>query len=209
MSKHLETIGLLSTTPGQKQRVVITAYKPPKGNTKMAYKQLLEMTNSPMIGNRELWILGDLNVNTKNRNTTKYRYMTGFLRKSKLHYLSTGYTHYHPRGASILDHIYTNCDKVSCNGLMNDRFSDHVPVFAVKKQISARRRRKEITGRSYKHYNEARLKEYVLHHDWSALDDANTSGEAYTILLRELTKYLDEYHPIKTFSVPAVKYPTF
>ena len=81
ISKDLETIGILTTKPGQKQRVILTVYKPPKGNTKASYKALLDLVQSPMIRMREIWILGDMNVNIKTRNSTKYGYLVTFLRK--------------------------------------------------------------------------------------------------------------------------------
>ena len=43
MNKDLESIGILTTKPGQKQRILITAYKPPKGNPNACYKALLEL----------------------------------------------------------------------------------------------------------------------------------------------------------------------
>ena len=209
MTKDIETIGIVVTTPGQRQKIVITTYKPPRGNTKTAYKALLTMIQSPIIGQREIWILGDMNVNTKLRNTTKYGYLSSFLRKSKLTYLPTGNTHYHPRGASCLDHIYTNCHMVANHGLMNDAVSDHVPVFALKKQRSRGQCRKEITGRSYKNYNSIQLKAHMQEQDWSVLDDATTPDDVYDMVLGKLTDYLNTHHPIKTFSVPDEKYPVF
>ena len=114
----LEAVGILTKYPGHKQRIVITVYKRPKGNTKAAYKHLTEMLNSPIVGNSEVWLLGDFNVNTRARNSTKYKYMTKFLRKHGLTYLKTGPTHYHPvHGPSTLDHVYTNCPFVNSNGL--------------------------------------------------------------------------------------------
>ena len=135
--------------------------------------------------------------------------MTGFLRNSKLTYLPTGHTHYHPLDASTIDHIYTNCTKLHIHSLLNNDVSDHVPVFAIKKQKPAKKARKVITGRSYRNYNSMQLSDYMNEQDWSVLDDPTTPSAIYNQLIDRLTSYLDEHHPVKTFSVPDQKYPVF
>ena len=209
MNKNLEAIGILTTTPGPRQKVIITVYKPPRGNTKAAFIELLKLVRTPLIGNREVWILGDLNVNTKARNSTKFGYLTTFLRKSKLRYLPTGYTHYHPRGASVLDHVYTNCDKVSSHGLINDTVSDHVPVFVVKKQCSRAAHMKTITGRSYKNYNSVSAKQHMTNTDWSDVLTEDSPEQAYLNLISHVNDYLDTNCPIKTTRVPDVAFPIY
>ena len=99
-TKDLEAVGIITKYPGQRQRIIITAYKRPKGKTKAAYKHLGDMLKSPVIGNSEIWILGDMNVNIRACNSVKYRYMTKFLKSSSLKYLQTGPTYYHEHGSS-------------------------------------------------------------------------------------------------------------
>ena len=108
---------------------------------------LREMLTEELVGNKEVWILGDFNVNTCTTNSTKYWYMSTFLQKTHMKYLMTGATHYHDHGASTLDHIYTNSPHVNTQGLINDRVSDHVPVYAMKKQDKTRHKWKTVQGR--------------------------------------------------------------
>ena len=196
---HLETVGVMTKYPGHTQRVIITAYKRPRGCTREAYKQLKELVHKPLVGNSEVWILGDLNVNTRARNTAKFRQLSGFLRKTHLRYLPTGPTHYDPiHGSTTLDHVYTNCRFVDQHGLLNDTISDHIPVFVTKKQHSARATITEITGRNYANYSQADLHTHLDTIDWRPtlqLDDPST---VYHSVISKIEEYLDTACPITT-----------
>ena len=131
------------------------------------------------------------------------------MRKSKLRYLPTGYTHYHPLGATVIDHIYTNCNKVSMHGLINDTVSDHIPVYVVKKQQPQIHTMKTITGRSYKNYSTDGVQTYMRGLDWSTVTESMSPSVAYEELEGKIKEHLDNTCPIKTFRVPDVKYPIF
>ena len=124
--------------------------------------------------------------------------MFRFLKRTKLKYLQTRATYFHPRGKSTLDHIYTNADHVSEYGVLNDMNGDHAPVYVVKKQPTVLKIKgsKQITCRSYKDYSSDAVKEYVAACDWDMPDDPNPDSLVEQ-LVTKITEYLDLNHPLK------------
>ena len=97
--------------------------------------------------------MGDFNVDTRSRNSAKFKHLVAFTRRNKLRYLNTKPTYYHPHGKSTLDHVYTNCPHVSECGVINDMYGDHAPVYVIKKQKPQfENKTKTVTGRSYKNW---------------------------------------------------------
>ena len=134
-SKDIECMGIITKYPTHKFRVVITVYRPPKGNPTACYAKLVELLNLPLMANREIWILGDANVCTLKRNSGKCKIMYRFIKENKLKYIQTRPTYFHTYGRSTLDHCYTNCPHVRQGGVINAMFGDHAPIYIIKKQI--------------------------------------------------------------------------
>ena len=80
MNKDIESVGIVTKFPGQKFRVIITVYRPPKGNVNRCYTKLEEMLKLPSVRNKEVWIAGDLNVDTLHRNSNKCKCMFAFVK---------------------------------------------------------------------------------------------------------------------------------
>ena len=199
-TEHIECIGIETKFPGHKYRIIVTVYRPPNGNVKQCYTKLSEMLKEAddIIKNREIWINGDFNVNTKARNSTRFRNMTSFLRKNHLRYLPTKPTRFHPLGNSTLDHIYTNCKHVSEHGLVREVLSDHAAVYVVKKQQPMKHVKIKVTGRSYKNYSTDVTKQFVNDYDWVNFFESDDPTESYDIFVDAIKKYLDDKHPIVT-----------
>ena len=202
----LETLCLITKFPGHKYRVILTVYRPPKANVTACYNTLKSIVKSKSIKKREIWIQGDFNVCTLKRNSPKCKHMFEFLRKTKMKYLQTKATYFHPHGRSSLDHVYTNCKHVSHNGVINDKFGDHVPVYVVKKQkkLVKEALHKEITGRSYKSYEKDKTSEFVDGITWH-IDECRDADECLSMLTRGITDYLDKEHPVRTLRFDITK----
>ena len=149
--------------------------------------------------------MGDFNVDTRKRNSPKCKHLFAFIKKTKLKYLQTKPTYFHPHGKSTLDHVYTNCMHVSEFGVVNDMYGDHAPVYVIKKQAPAPKKvMKEIVGRSYKNYSAVDVSEYVNNTEWDCMD-ASTTGMCYVKLITKIVLYLDNNHPIKCTSVNVLR----
>ena len=83
-NKDLEILGVMTKYPGHKYRVVLTVYRPPKNSSvARCYSLIKALLKSPFLLNKEVWVLGDLNVNTLQRNSSKCKIMFRFLRETK------------------------------------------------------------------------------------------------------------------------------
>ena len=202
IDKDIECIGIMTCFPGHKYRVIITVYRPPHGNYNNCYDKLEKMLKLPFMRNREVWIMGDLNVNSRARGNPKCKKMREFLRDSKMKYLNTNPTYFHPFGRSTIDHTYTNCEHVSEHGVVNDLNGDHAPIYVVKKQAKMHfpPSFREITGRSYKNYVVGETVSFVDNTDW-LLDDTLDPGVLVDTITTFITGYLDSKHPIRTFKI--------
>ena len=202
INKDIECLGIMTCYPGHKYRVIITVYRPPHGNVGNCYDKLERMLKLPFMRNREVWIMGDMNVNTRARNNPKYKRMREFLRDSKFSYLNTKPTYFHPFGKSTIDHTYTNCDHVSECGVVNDINGDHAPIYTIKKQanVTFTPVYKEITGRSYKEYNREETTAFVDESVWS-LHDEYDPGVLVDRATTNIIEHLDNKHPIRTFKI--------
>ena len=156
---------------------------------------------SPLVKNREIWLMGDLNVDTRKRNSTKCKRMFTFIKRRGLKYLNTRPTYFHPHGKSTLDHTYTNCPFVSENGVLNDMFGDHAPTYVVKKQDKVVKKPLiEITGRSYKGYSAEVTSRFVTNTDWHLGNDDN-AVTCYSKIIDSVSVHLDAVHPVRKFKI--------
>ena len=207
VNKNIEVLTLATTSPIHKHKLLITTYRPPKGNVKEFYRELSEIICESNMADKEIWVCGDMNVDYKHRNSPKYKKALRFLRKNGLKHLPTGSTRLHPKGSTTIDHIYTNKGRYVASGNINEYLSDHIPIYAVFKKVRNNRLKKLITGRSYRNYNKDKLIEYMSR-VVTAETLENMDADGLSVLLIEtITSYLDEDCPVREFSIPEEEMP--
>ena len=202
VNRNIEALTLAVTSPVHKYKLVITVYRPPRGNVKEFFRELSDIIVASEMSTKEIWICGDMNVNSKHRNSPKYKKALTFLRKNHLKHLPTGCTRLHPKGATTIDHIYTSKGQYVASGNVNEFLSDHIPIFAIYKKTRNQQHRKKIMGRSYKGYSKDNLIDHVAQ-SISENDLENLDADGLAILLIEsISSYLDKECPIREFIVP-------
>ena len=87
--------------------------------------------------------------------------------------------------------------------------SDHIPVYAVKKQQPHHFNQKEIERRSHKNYSSVATREHLSGLDWSNVTESHSAADSYAALEEVMTDHLNNTCPIKSFKVPAVQYDGF
>ena len=88
------------------------------------------------MGNNDLWLLGDFNIDFLKRQDNKTKKLHEFLRTNGLKQHITTPTRLTGFGKSCIDFIISNIDDrrvVSC-GTLNDVISDHLPVYICSKK---------------------------------------------------------------------------
>ena len=135
VNRNIKVLTLATRSPTSKHRLVISVYRPPKGNIADFYKELSDILKESNMADKEVWVCGDTNVDYKHRNSHKYKKALRFLRKNYLKHLPTSATRLHPKGSTTIDHIYTNKGQYVASGNVNEYLSDHIPIYAVFKKI--------------------------------------------------------------------------
>ena len=124
-NKDFEILTLNVTKPNMRHMMLSCLYKPPIGKT----DKLIEFLNRMYLNvSREIWLLGDFNVDNLDRgNESRLKYLN-FVKKTGLKQLINKCTRLNCRGGTCLDWISTNCDFVNTSGVIDILISDHLPV---------------------------------------------------------------------------------
>ena len=151
--------------PHCKNVIVGNIYRPPNGNLKRAITYLEECLLSLELDTVDLFILGDLNVNYKNKLSADYKKLNFFVKANGLKVVIETTTRTTEKTNSLLDLILTNSMYVSKAGTLDHYISDHQPIY-VKKGRDARPK-VEFEGRSYRNFDKESLRDKLTEIDWA------------------------------------------
>ena len=73
-----------------------------------------------------------------------------------------------PDSNSMMDLIMTNCDIVRECSTMDINFSDHLPVYLIRKKVKAPNEKIDFKGRSYKNLNKDVIENMLSNVDWTS-----------------------------------------
>ena len=200
--QNIEVQCLRIDKPNNKRIVLVNTYRPPKG-CKVAFltelRSLLEMI--PERHKVELIVTGDINID-QFMNDDRVKDFKKLLKDLHLHNLIKEYTRCVGGSKTLIDVICTNAKFVNESGTLNLNVSDHLAVYMIRKKDVVRRPKVEVTGRSYKNYKHAKLKEDLEQNDWSRFDDSNDPSLKWDIIHGVLEQSLNSMCPVKTFKIP-------
>ena len=153
-TNDIEALTINVNKPGRRHMSIITVYRPPDGNCLNFIATLTNFVELLKIRNPEIWILGDFNINILERNKCFVKLLNRFAIDSDLKQLISGRTRLNYRGGTCIDLIFTDCIFVSSAEVLNDMISDHLPIYACRKQDRNNIKYETITGRTYKRYDQ-------------------------------------------------------
>lgn len=197
---HFESICVKIEYPGHKKKAFISVYRSHKGSPSHTFKKLTELIQQHIPNNMEIWILGDLNIDSLKTNSFKFRSMSTFLKKNNLIHPQTDTTHFPPGyPATTIDHILTNCNCVAESGTLSMKVGDHVPVYVIRKKESLKQKLKQVTARKYNGYsaNDTQAWARCL----GPLSATSTAQADYSATIARIDSMLDKKHPIVTFKI--------
>ena len=163
-SSDIEILTVNVKKPGRRHMSIITVYRPPSGKCLDFIVKLADIVSEIKNRNPEIWIMGDFNINMLERDNRFVKMLNRFAIDNNLKQLISGRTRLNYRGGTCSDLLYTDCCFVQKAGVLNDMISDHLPIFACRKQDRNDLKFETITGRTYKRYNQHYLKVY-----WSSV----------------------------------------
>ena len=195
----IEMLVMNYTQEKHRLMTLVLAYRPPNSSYVRCLDTLLEACQSERFEGREMWVLGDMNINLldpEHAKTKKYSKIMGDLALiDKINCI----TRPHPTGSggTCIDPIATSCNIVMHSGTLPCFVSDHLPVYAVRKMTRIVPTNINVRGRSYRRYDVDNFTDYLLNADMSNFMSSNDADEMWCILLALIHTYLDKYCPIK------------
>ena len=181
---------------------IVTVYRPPRGNLDEFIVQLENYISEIKLNNPEIWIMGDLNINMLDRGNKYVKRLNRFSVDYNLKQLIMTSTRLNYRGGTCIDLMFTDCTFVRDSGVLNDLISDHLPIFASRKQNRNSLKFETVTGRTYKNYNPQLLKILMEQKDWNTLLQNMDTEIMWDCVLCEVCEILAGMCPIKTFKIP-------
>ena len=159
-------------------------YRPPNVKVQID-SNIVSNLEGAILNSNETWLLGDVNVNLIETNSLPF--LPQALSDIGLHQLISGVTH--PASQACLDHVYyTKTSRIVASGILVYGSSNHLPVFAVRKQfIKPKRSHTVIQYRDYKHLNVNSFQEDLQQLPFNDIilesnDPVNTSLEKWYFL---------------------------
>ena len=204
-TKDLESQWLKIKRRNAKNIIICNLYRPPAGKFDKAMKFLNNNLGSIDVERAELFIMGDFNVDYKNKKSVAYRKLTFLEKKHSLSQIIKNNTRTTKKTSKLLHIILTNAKYISKSGTVDTFISDHQPIYAIKKKIKMAKSPENFRGRSYRKYNENDFKANLQNKNW---DDFYNSGEIETkwsILLANIELEADKQCPLRNFRINSLK----
>ena len=187
--------------PHCKNIVLCNVYRPPTGDLVKAIAYLDETLKLFELDRVEIFMMGDLNVNYKNKSSREFKKLSFFTKSNGLSQVIQNTTRNSDKSNSLLDVVLTNSKYISNAGTLDHFISDHQPVFEVKKKGRDHRPNKNFRGRSYRNYVRETFKHNLLEQNWEDFYKMADPNEAWTYLLGRIILILDRMCPIRTFQI--------
>ena len=182
--------------------LLANVYKPPLEKVEKAVKILEQGLGSLNTPNNEVVILGDFNIDYKNKKSPNYKRIKFFERSNLLEQLICTTTRNTKTSSSLLDMAFIKMKHISQAGTLDSFISDHQPIFIIKKKEKNRGKMDlSFDGRSYRHYNKQVFSDNISSKNWTSFYDAPTPSEVWKEMLYIITAEADKQCPVKHFKI--------
>ena len=181
-SKHIEAQWLKICRPLCKNVTIGNIYRPPSGDLTLAIDYLEECMKLIQQDNDEIFLLGDFNVNFKNKLSPEFKLLDFFVKANGLSQLIKKPRRITNTSKSLIDLIMTNSRYISKSGTLDHFVSDHQPIYAVEKKGRDHRPTVEFEGRSYRKFNSEQFKKDLRSVDWEEFYHIEDTDEAWAYL---------------------------
>ena len=148
---------------------------------------------------KDLFILGDFNINYKSRTTPDAKKLAAWQGKLGLVQYIKGNTRTSKNSASLINLIFSNADHCNTAGVINLNISDHQPVFVIKKKLRDCRKKVVFTGRTYRNYTCDLLSDCLTNVEKLKFREEDDPIKCWDLMETFLFKFLDKNCPKKVF----------
>ena len=200
-NEHFEVQWIYIHRPHCKDICICNKYRPPKGNLVKAIKYLAECIKTFNISKTDLFLLGYLNVNYKNKRSADYKQFNFFARSNGLTQHITKTTRNTDKTTSLIDLALSNSKFIQSAGTLDHFISDHQPIFLLHKKARDRRPKAKFMGRTYRNFDREVFKNKLRKFDWSGFYDLRETNEAWNFVYNKIVAVLDTMWPIGSFHI--------
>ena len=200
-TRHLEAQWVKIERPKCRDIVIGNMYRPPSGNLNLAIEYMDETLKSLNLQKMDVFLMGDLNVNFKNKKSADFKKINFLFKSNGLSQLIKQTTRNTDKTKSLLDVIATNSKYISEAGTLDHFISDHQPIYVIKKKKRDSRPKVEFRGRSYRNYNGEDYKRNLLECDWGNFYKLEDPNEAWEYMLNQFTPLIDKMCPIRDYTI--------
>ena len=120
--------------PKCKNVVICNIYRPPTGDIGEFTDYLENCLGTLNLDKTEIFILGDFNVNYKNKASAVFKKLNFCIKATGFSQLITNTTRNTDKSKTLLDLILTNSKYVRASGTLDHFITYHQPIFVVKKK---------------------------------------------------------------------------
>ena len=206
--KDLEMVAVDLLLPKSKPFLISSCYRPPNDQS---FLEKLETSLSKVDLSGEFYILGDINIDFKNKSSALYKRYVQLLSAFNCKQLISEATRVTDNTSTILDHVITNSkDKISKSGVLDCSLSDHLPIFFTRGSIKTNFSRPIIKRiRSLKNYSKEFLISELKKVSWGNVFLAPNVDESLAQFIALFNGVLDVVAPIRDIKVKQKTEPWF
>ena len=182
---------------------IVSLYRPPDGSTDLFFETLTLLIDVNALNQKELWIIGDYNIDFFKRSDNRTKKLFEFLRINSLKQYITVPTRLTGFNKSCIDLIVSNIVEnliVAC-GTLVDVISDHLPIFiCIKKQRNTTEFHK-IKGQTYKNYDKTILQSLMRNVNWETYYNLEDPNDLWNFIKIKIEEFLNIMCPIKYLKI--------
>lgn len=202
-NNDIESLWLSVKHPHLPVMIIGTIYRPPTGNITGLNENIdkaVSAFNNLKNKRKELYILGDFNVDQLATGSPNYKSLMGNMNSHNLTQYINIPTRFEGK-QSILDLAYTNCDKINDSGTKSWALSDHQLIFLNRKHVTQHRHNTIIKGRSYSKYTQEDFINKLVINKFDDIDWDNDVNTIWDGMEKAIHDSLDEQCPIKDITL--------
>ena len=205
-NKDIEIQWIKIKKKNTKTILLANIYRPPTGKVEQAIKVIEKGLAALRELNDEIVILGDFNIDYKNKMSINYRKLKFFERSNSLDQQISTTTRNTLNSSSLLDIVFTNMKFIKEAGTLDSFLSDHQPVFLLKKKRkNCEKSEQRFEGRSYRLYNKQEFINNITSKNWKFFFDASDPTEAWNEMLNIITEEANRQCPVRSFKIRNTK----
>lgn len=198
-NQNIEIAVLQIQQPCTKPIILVSVYRPPQGN-QQEFLQSIRDKIQEIGSNKNIIILGDLNIDYRQISTKSVRDLRMLAREFNLNQHIEKPTRVTTTTATQIDYIFSNLDEVAHSGVIDIMLSDHYSTYIVIKKNKVRHEKVTFTCRQLKNLDVEELASRINDVDWDGYYNMDDVDDCWSFIYKNLLDILDDLCPEKTFN---------